>query len=156
MTDTAHLIRNWVLNHLGLTFVTPPHAVVHVMTYISFVCVATGKAVFIGKVHAFADAFPVQRYAVARRSAGKLPVADHLGAETIHDAGSGMLQVVAKQMGRHRRGGFEIDIQVMAVLLRRKQRALRRIFRGLAAGDITEFAVVFIQQFLHRQTQNTA
>ena len=66
------------------------------------------------------------------------------------------LQVVAKQMGRHRRGGFEIDIQVMAVLLRRKQRVLRRIFRGLAAGGITEFAVVFIQQFLHRQTQNTA
>ncbi|MFR9074154.1 MAG: hypothetical protein ACLVJU_13765 [Blautia sp.] len=58
--------------------------------------------------------------------------------------------------GRHRRGGFEIDIQVMAVLLRRKQRVLRRIFRGLAAGGITEFAVVFIQQFLHRQTQNTA
>ena len=50
----------------------------------------------------------------------------------------------------------EIDIQVMAVLLRRKQRVLRRIFRGLAAGGITEFAVVFIQQFLHRQTQNTA
>lgn len=44
----------------------------------------------------------------------------------------------------------------MAVLLRRKQRVLRRIFRGLAAGGITEFAVVFIQQFLHRQTQNTA
>ena len=43
-----------------------------------------------------------------------------------------------------RRGGFEIDIQVMAVLLRRKQRVLRRIFRGLAAGGITEFAVVFI------------
>ena len=38
----------------------------------------------------------------------------------------------------------------------RKQRVLRRIFRGLAAGGITEFAVVFIQQFLHRQTQNTA
>ena len=45
---------------------------------------------------------------------------------------------------------------VEVVLLRREQRVLRRIFRGLAAGGITEFAVVFIQQFLHRQTQNTA
>lgn len=156
MTDTAHLIRNWVLNHLGLTFVTPPHAVVRVMTYISFVCVATGKAVFIGKVHAFADAFPVQRYAVARRSAGKLPVADHLGAETIHDAGSGMLQVVAKQMGRHRRGGFEIDIQVMAVFAAQQTACPAQDLPWSGSRGITEFAVVFIQQFLHRQTQNTA
>ena len=51
--------------------------------------------------------------------------------------------------------GYAVATADEAVLLRRKQRVLRRIFRGLAAGGITEFAVVFIQQFLHRQTQNT-
>ena len=64
-----------------------------------------------------------------------------------------MLALVCSRLWPNKWGD---TVQVMAVLLRRKQRVLRRIFRGLAAGGITEFAVVFIQQFLHRQTQNTA